>query len=321
MNITAIIVTYNRKIDLLRCLRAVLNQTHKLTSIVIVDNASVDNTFKYIYQNLYSCPETKPPELIKNTLAKLPGITGINMYYEYEEKNTGGAGGFCRGMEIADQVLESDYVWMMDDDGYPDLACLEKLAGSEQKSDYIMPVNIDIIDNSKLSWPIRRKNRLIVNYKELCRYYGTIMNIVTPLNGVLLSKYCIKKVGYINKYFFIWGDDMEHYYRCKKNGIVTLTLLDAIFFHPQNKMTFVKICGGLFKLRYTESKIRLICLFRNFIYINLHYRNKIRILLHILAYSWLFLITRKLDIDGYKLYWASVMDAFKNDFTRHLKYL
>jgi hypothetical protein len=39
-NITTIIVTYSRKIDLLRCIKVILSQTHKPAPIVIIDNAS-----------------------------------------------------------------------------------------------------------------------------------------------------------------------------------------------------------------------------------------------------------------------------------------
>jgi GT2 family glycosyltransferase len=79
-NITAIIVTHNRKIDLLRCIQAVLSQTHKPTSIVIIDNASTDNTFGHIYQNLYNASEEQIPNLSKSTLVKLmpPQFNCIN---------------------------------------------------------------------------------------------------------------------------------------------------------------------------------------------------------------------------------------------------
>jgi rhamnopyranosyl-N-acetylglucosaminyl-diphospho-decaprenol beta-1,3/1,4-galactofuranosyltransferase len=200
MNITAIIVTHNRKADLLRCIRAVLSQTYKVTSIVIIDNASTDNTFECIYQGLYNCSETQVAELNKNTLTKWPPIAAVNVYYEHEEKNTGGAGGFCRGMEIADQILQSDYIWMMDDDGYPELSCLESLIAGRKNYNYCMPVSLDITDSSKLSWPIRKKNwTRTIYYKDLYESWGPIMDRVVPFNGVLLSRYCVKEVGYIVK--------------------------------------------------------------------------------------------------------------------------
>lgn len=46
MKVTAVIVTYNRKKDLLRCLQAVLSQTQKIDDVVIVNNASTDGTYE-----------------------------------------------------------------------------------------------------------------------------------------------------------------------------------------------------------------------------------------------------------------------------------
>jgi rhamnopyranosyl-N-acetylglucosaminyl-diphospho-decaprenol beta-1,3/1,4-galactofuranosyltransferase len=322
MNITAIIVTYNRKEDLLRCIRAVLNQTYKVTSVVIIENVSADNTFGDICQNLYNCSETQIPELNKNTLTKWPSITAANVYYEYEEKNTGGAGGFCRGMEIADQILQSDYIWMMDDDGYPSEECLarELILGSE--FNYVLPISVNIINHEELSWPTRMRDKAFTsNYKELLQSWGDTMYSGTPFNGALISKHCLDLVGYVNKDFFIWGDENEYSWRCKKYNIIPVTQMDAIFFHPAQKRDHVSIMNDMAKVIYSESRLRMVCFVRNETYISLHYRNKLRILTHLLAYSWLFLITRKLDIEGYKLYLASVIDAFKNDFTRHLKYL
>jgi rhamnopyranosyl-N-acetylglucosaminyl-diphospho-decaprenol beta-1,3/1,4-galactofuranosyltransferase len=211
---------------------------------------------------------------------------------------------------------------MMDDDGYPSQECLERLLLFVSQYDYVTPVCINIDNHNELSWFTRMKNFKRTNcYRKLKESWGDIMNYVTPFNGVLLSKQCVAKVGYVNKYLFLWGDEYEHYYRCKKNGFVPVTIMNALFFHPAQKLPLVPVVRGLFAVPYVDSKLRMICLIRNGIYISLHYRNKLRILLHLLAYSWLFLITRKLDIEGYKLYLASVMDAFKNDFTRHLKYL
>lgn len=43
-SVCAIIVSYNRKKDLLRCVNAVLGQSVKVDSVLVVDNASTDGT-------------------------------------------------------------------------------------------------------------------------------------------------------------------------------------------------------------------------------------------------------------------------------------
>ena len=44
MNITTVIVTFNRKSELFRCMEAVLEQSHKPNNLIIVNNASTDGT-------------------------------------------------------------------------------------------------------------------------------------------------------------------------------------------------------------------------------------------------------------------------------------
>ncbi|MBP0575803.1 glycosyltransferase, partial [Mycobacterium tuberculosis] len=76
-------------------------QTRRPDSIVVVDNASTDETASVLghWQGA--------------------GRTTITM-----DHNVGGAGGFYRGMRFAyDQG--ADWVWMMDDDGVPAATALE----------------------------------------------------------------------------------------------------------------------------------------------------------------------------------------------------
>ena len=50
MSVTTIIVTYNRKDDLCRCIEAVLAQTVVPDNLLIVNNASTDNTENFLYE-------------------------------------------------------------------------------------------------------------------------------------------------------------------------------------------------------------------------------------------------------------------------------
>ncbi|GHU16841.1 hypothetical protein FACS1894163_06950 [Spirochaetia bacterium] len=320
--ITAIIVTYNRKFELYRCIQAVLFQTYKVCSLLIVDNASSDNTFDFIYEKIYNCDNDKILKICANELLSLPPIHDANIFYLLMNENTGGAGGFHAGLKTANEVLHSEYFWLMDDDGYPSDNCLEKQLSLTGQYDYIMPVSINPENHTELSWPARKRNkRRTIYYDELKQSWGAVMNYVTPFNGALLSKSCVDSVGYVNKDFFIWGDDYEHYWRCKKNNVNPVTLMDAVFYHPAQKISLVSVCFNLFKLPYVESKLRMVCLVRNSTYIYLHYDKKFMIIIKFFMYTWLFLITRKFDMSGYKLYLQSVLDAFNGNFTRHLKYL
>lgn len=295
--IATIIVTYNRKSELLRCIEAVKTQSVKCDSIVVVNNASTDGT--------------------KETLSSVAGITLLNL-----EQNLGGSGGFHTGLKYAHEILKSDFYWLMDDDGYPSENCLEQLLSKSSEYDYIMPASIDINNQKKLSWPVRKRDRIKTeSYQELKDSWGQVMDYVTPFNGILLSKKCVDEVGYINPNFFLWGDEYEHYYRCIQKGIKPVTLLDAVFYHPSQKLPLVKICFGLFRVPFVDSKLRMVCLARNYTYIYRHYNQKYKIPIKWLMYFWLFHFTRHNDKEGWTLYKQSVKDGFREDFTRHLEYL
>jgi len=90
-SVTAIVVTHNSSAAVARCLDAVTRQTSPPTSIVVVDNASVE-----------PLPEDLPPQ---TTVLRL-------------NENLGPAGGFARGLAMFLDGSD-DYAWLMDDDCSP----------------------------------------------------------------------------------------------------------------------------------------------------------------------------------------------------------
>ena len=73
----AVIVTYNRKAMLQRCLRALCTQTAGVPELWVIDNASTDGTAELVAQ------------------LNLP-----TMHYYNTGKNLGGAGGFACGIHL-----------------------------------------------------------------------------------------------------------------------------------------------------------------------------------------------------------------------------
>ena len=320
MSITAIIVTYNRRKDLERCIDAVLNQTIPPNNLLIVNNASIDDTEDFIHQTFGSFVEAFRSE--QDVVLKAQAITLTSIYLINKASNTGGAGGFYAGLKAAHQHLNSDLYWMMDDDGYPSKECLERQISYIDKYDYVMPVSINIDNPIEMSWPtVMRNGNKTLSYKKIRDSWGDIMNYVYPFNGSLLSKRLVDEVGYVNKDFFIWGDEYEHYWRCKREGFSPITVIAAVFYHPANKMSFIPIMNGLINVPFSDSKLRMVCLARNYTYIYWNYGFRYKIILKFFLYSWLFIFTHRFDIAGYKLYLLSVWDGLRGNFNRHLNYL
>jgi glycosyltransferase involved in cell wall biosynthesis len=103
LHVAAIVITYNRKALILKCLDAILQQSHPVTAIVLVDNASTDSTADDVSGAGYMS-RTRPQ-------------------YVRLEENVGGAGGYSAGMKFA---YEKEYDWlrMMDEEAYITRAAL-----------------------------------------------------------------------------------------------------------------------------------------------------------------------------------------------------
>ncbi|RYX87943.1 glycosyltransferase [bacterium] len=314
--VCAVVVTFNRKKLLLKCIDALLNQTYKIKAIYIVDNASTDGTFEYlvdefsgltelnISRNLYSCT-----------------INDIVIYFHKLLNNTGSGGGFYHGLKNARELNQYDLFWLMDDDGYPSKTCIEKLIPYTNDHDYVMPVSIDIEDHTQLSWPVKLKNKKTSrSYEALQKSWGSILNFVFPYNGSLLSKKIVDSVGYPKAELFLWGDEYEHYWRCKKNKFNPITVTNSAFYHPANKLNFEPILFGLYEVPDTDINWRFVCLIRNSTYIYWNYTNKFNIILKGFIYTY-YILLKKRNLKKYSLYLKCVIDGIKGNFTRHLNYI
>jgi rhamnopyranosyl-N-acetylglucosaminyl-diphospho-decaprenol beta-1,3/1,4-galactofuranosyltransferase len=95
VRVIAVVVTYNRRVLLLEALAAVHAQSRAADAVIVVDNASTDDTAAAVRRHY--------PTVALTELAR----------------NTGGAGGFAGGLALA---LDSaaDLVWLMDDDTVPE---------------------------------------------------------------------------------------------------------------------------------------------------------------------------------------------------------
>lgn len=221
--VAAVVVTYNRKQLLEKCLESVAAQTRPCDRILVIDNASTDGTADF--------------------LAEL-GLLGATTEYVRLPKNTGSAGGFHEGMRRAHEA-GFDWLWLMDDDGRPAPNCLERLLNGAAGFDVIAPVVVPPGDPSRLTWKIRQARsgarfktwRRIGSYEELVRHSsgGTFPGFAALFNGVLIHRRVPDAIGHVMPELFIWGDENEYLLRCKTAGFTVGMRLDAFHFHPHSR--------------------------------------------------------------------------------------
>lgn len=207
IKLVAVVVTYNRLEKLGKALLSYEMQTRHCSELVIVNNCSTDGTEQFL-ENW----KLEPSDYIKHVLK-----TGSNV---------GGAGGFYTGMEYA-MRLNADWVWLADDDAYPEEDSFENIyayLNMYKDKDNISAICSSVIKpDGSISYEHRgflshgvcwnKKNSdandyLLDNFKiDLFSYVG-----------VAISAKALYSVGLCKKDFFIHFDDSEHSLRLRKFG-------------------------------------------------------------------------------------------------------
>ena len=187
MDITALVVTYNR-LDLLKeCLNAIKSQTLPVQKIIVVDNNSSDGTTEYLHQ-----------------------LADSNMKICFMKKNLGGSGGFFEGIKYFVENNYGEYLWIMDDDTIPQTDALSKLVQAAGDKNFgFLASNVRWIDKSAavMNVPVVDQRKWNQNFDK-DNFLPTV--ILVSFVSILIPKIVIEKVGLPYKEFFIWGDDTEY---------------------------------------------------------------------------------------------------------------
>lgn len=202
--ICAVVVTYNRKTVLKKCLDALLAQTRPVDLILVVDNASTDGT----------------EQMFSREYARSSRVKYVNL-----GENLGGSGGFHHGVQYA-LGADSDWMWLMDDDCLPAENCLEVLLENiDDKNQIYSPAVLSLEDKRTFLWGIKGKVGS-----------GNHEVISIPFNGLFLHRQSAEELGLPEKNFFIYGDDTEYNLRAKTMGKRTIMVTDSIMYHPHKNM-------------------------------------------------------------------------------------
>ncbi len=244
--IVAVVVTYNRLKLLKQCLAALQNQTVPLDAIMVVNNGSTDGTTDWLMQQA--------------------GLTVIN------QNNVGGAGGFHTGIKAA-YTAGYDWIWIMDDDAFPQADCLQYLLAAKAT----LPVNdlvlapvvvedhqIDLlhrgfIDAAVLQQPLQQ----LLSGKQIAEAQSPVIEIsFSSFIGMFISRAVIEAAGYPLADYYIFHDDVEYSIRIKQQQFPIYLVKEAIVYHKVNTPDIHRTedfnpaeAGGLYTAKMTLSDL------------------------------------------------------------------
>lgn len=250
-NITAVVVTYNRKELLIRCIEHLRQQTIELNSIIVVNNGSTDGTEQWLDEQ-----------------------TDLDVIHQ---ENVGGSGGFFRGIRHAYEK-GCDWIWCMDDDVYPELDCLENLLKQDNvETGVLCPLrrqrgNVFLTEIKKFNLrnPFKSLHANLVTLDDINKN-DTISIEGLTFEGPLIKRKVVEQIGFPNKELFLLYDDSDYGYRAILAGwriklVVKAILNKELFFVNDDRVTQVQ--KGKWKLYYH---------IRNSIYFNRKYGSNIAV--------------------------------------------
>lgn len=188
-DVCAVVVTYNRKEKLKKCIECLMNQVGVKCDIEVVNNASTDGT----------------EEMMLSEYA-IPGI-----YYHNTCINLGGAGGFEIGVKNA-TLRGYKYIWIMDDDTWPENDALYRLitAGKEMNDEWGFLSSVALWTDGSICKANTQKKNLFKfvkgsDYDKKCSSVQFASFV-----SLLVKSSVVRELGLPIGEYFIWTDDYEY---------------------------------------------------------------------------------------------------------------
>lgn len=224
MNITIVIVTYNRLEKLTKTLICYDNLFVKPKDIIVVNNNSTDGTKDYLEKW-----RTEPSSYGKHIL-HLPN-------------NIGGSGGFYEGQKYA-LSLNPDWIMLADDDAYPQpdmIECFEHFVANHNTDNISAICSAVLKPNGVIDTSHRSSYRFIkgIFYERTLStpedYEKQWFNVdLLSYVGCFIKRESLLKAGLVNPDYFIYCDDTEHSIRLKKEGEIVCVPKVKIIHDDQN---------------------------------------------------------------------------------------
>lgn len=240
MKVTVIIPNYNGCHYMEPCLTSLKEQTFKDFQILVVDNASTDESVAYVKEH---CPDIRVIVLDKNY-------------------------GFSKAVNVGIRHSKTPYVILLNNDTKADPHYIEEMVKAIEQSPRIFSVSSkmvqmyhpELIDSAGdlytlTGWGVcRGVGRPVTNYTEPDEVFSACAG------AAIYRRQVFKKIGLFDENHFAYLEDIDIGYRAKIFGYRNMYCPTALVYH---------VGSGTSGSKYNSFKVRLSA--RNNIYLN--YKN------------------------------------------------
>lgn len=220
-HVAIVIVNWNKRDYLYDLLKSLGNMADVNCDIIVVDNASTDDSVQILKK---SFPD---------------------VFLLVNEENIGGAGGFNTGIRHALKLRRYKYIWLLDNDAEVKSNTLTELvevmendngigiAGSmiinPDNKDLIVELGLNIDWNTGIVKPFMENFSL--SDVEECVYKVDYV----PACSALIRTEALSKTNLMDERYFIWWDDTDLGLSIQKIGYKIVGVTKSIVYHPTEK--------------------------------------------------------------------------------------
>jgi len=216
-NIFAVVVTYNRRHLLEVCIAALQSQTCPLDRILVIDNASTDDTQVWMEDKI---------------------THRDNLVYFRMRENQGGAGGFSEGLR---QSIKqgAEWIWMMDDDAEPKPNAMEELLAVAPTPENVYgSLAINGVDTAWAT-TLLDEDGFVANRVAEVPAFGRVQSL--PFLGFMIHRDLVQRIGLPDAGYFIAADDVEYCLRAQQVGARIFIAGKSHIIHPKSERYLAKL--------------------------------------------------------------------------------
>jgi len=261
-----IIANWNRPFDTIECIKSLFDMDYKNFHIILLDNGSSDNSLDLILDNfngyvfeldianreinnlILSLNNSEYFNVILNNLKRddVSIVRGLITIIKLN-KNVGYAKANNIAIKICLNIMNPDYLWLLNNDTVVDKKSLTNLVSEAEndKSALLLGSKIlnyykkNIIDSAggRINTLIGRVRHIGFNEPDDGRY--NVSKYVDYVTGcsVLVRKLAIGKIGYIPEDYFLYFEDTEWCIKARKLGYRVKYIPSSIVYHKISKST------------------------------------------------------------------------------------